>query len=1517
MKTTKLTILICFCISIGVMAQKPSGKINNTSSPSSVALEQLVKQKSDTYNVYKEHTSRLSGIHHMYLRQAIDGIEVYGTESSVHFDPSGTAIKVNNKFLNRIEETVISAAQNISAEQAITSVAAQMGYSLLRLQKINNEAGIQKKSLFNKAGISSEEIPVKLMYYYQEGIGTTLIWELSIAEITSSDWWNFRVDAATGQIIDKDNWTLYCAVGGNTHDHTNSEDDSLATTIYGPVEDPARHSKLPDEANNTMVGSYTVYAMPVESPFYGNRTTVANPENLLASPFGWHDTNGAPGSEFTNTRGNNVSAYDDDNSNNLPDGKYAESPGGNLIFNFPLNTTYSGGDQSEDAAITNLFYWSNIIHDVMYQYGFDEASGNFQENNYGNGGAGNDSVNAEAQDGSGTCNANFGTPGDGANPRMQMFVCGAYDGDLDNWVIVHEYGHGISNRLNTLGGAEQMGEGWSDFYGLLLTMVEGVSRETPRGFGSYAFFPVFNGDGARTQPYSTDFAVNNFTYDSIKSEVAPHGVGSVWAEMLWEMTWELIDLHGFSTDFYNGTGGNNVALALVTEGLKLQPANAGFVDGRDAILAADMAIYGGVNQCAIWDAFARRGLGFSAVQGSSASKTDGTEAFDLPPGFSSFSTIEEVCMAAGIQTDLAGGFPLGGVYSGVGVTDDGNGETYTLDPSVNGAGTITISYLVDDLCTGAPAVLTDDVIISNDPPAVICRGGGVIEMFEAVTDAPNLAIPDGNTTGVSTTISITEDVIITDLNIGLNVSHTWVGDLTFTITSPLGTSVVIYDRPGVPASQFGCGNDTIDVVLDDEGTAAVEGVCGTNPAISGVLIPNNPLSAFDGESTAGTWTITAVDLVEPDPGTLNSWTLEYTYNVISEPLTVSLNADGNITFNAEDLLFDVQVACGGFTVDSNNSATVTLNCSNVGMNTIPLVVTGDAGASAACSAQVIVEDPFNACACPEYTAYSSTGWSNGVPGATKGAIIASDYSTTLGSIEACSLTIQEGNELTISAGTFVKVESDILVSGTLIIDHEGSLVQVSDAATVTNNGTITVEKITPNLSDRAFMIIGSPMMAETRDGVHNDAIQFRNHLTENFTPNTDVANQYPLAENFADDNGDNWLQYTGIMNPGEGYLIIPQSTPTIPAPASYTFQYTQSTLTNGIVNFDILFFTDQNSSPNVLANPYASAIDAESFMEANEMIDVLYFWEHLTAPVTYPGYNANNYDMGDISLYSQGAVGGIGLAAANGGNAPTQYIASGQGFVVKPSAAGTAVFTNSMRITDNNTTYRRPIDRDLLWLRIHNEMYDLGSNAVIGFSEVTTSGVDFGTDVKRLATPVSLYSELITGEQLAINVLNSWEEESTVSLSFATQIEENREYRISIKDMEGVQLEQASVFLIDNELSTITYLNDNDYLFYADAGTYSNRFTVIFRDRSLSVPDVTIDAITLYPNPAQHTITIATLANSLQNIRISDIRGRVVQNIICNNEQAMSVDISQLDSAVYFVSITTDTGTVKKRIVKE
>lgn len=946
----------------------------NQPTPSNISLAELLQKKDPSLIITSDHVSRTSNIHHYYVRQAIGGLEVYGTESSIHFDKTGKLITEHNRFLNDIDGTIKGNARSIHAEQAIRSVANQMRYKIQDLKLLQNVGGTNEASVYSKAGISSRDIPVKLMYYYHPEHGTQLVWELSVMERNSSNWYNFRVNAATGRIIDKDNWTLSCNILGDHSKHNHDASDSVSEFV-GPLEESffiansAQHVSAP-------VAKYMVFPLPIESPNHGTRSMVTNPENLIASPYGWHDVDGNPGAEYTYTRGNNAEAYDDSYNLDSPNGHHAYSPGGNLIFDFPLSTTYSSSNRSIDAAITNLFYWTNIMHDISYQYGFDEASGNFQQNNYGKGGLGNDPVNAEAQDGSGTCNANFGTGPDGQRPRMQMYVCNSRDGDFDNLVILHEYGHGISVRLT--GGAnnaaclyndEQMGEGWSDFFGLMLTMKPGDVGTDARGIGTWLFGEGPNGPGIRNYRYSTDFAINPHTYDDIKSGWSPHDLGEVWATMLWEMTWEIMATNPFDPDLYNGTGGNNVALSLVIEALKLQPCSPGFIDGRDAILAADQALYGGAHICAIWEAFARRGLGYSASQGSTNTRTDGTEAFDLPPHFSGIDVIEEVCLASGVQTNLSGGSPEGGIYSGPGVTDDGNGTTFTFDPSVAGEGMATISYSVTDFCTGVPTTVIDEILVTNNPPQLVCVGTGAIYIENSIYNTTPVSIPDNNSAGVTSTLQVTENVSISDLNVKVDINHGWVGDVIVKIKSPAGTTATIIDQPGRTNTGYGCSGSDILAILDDEADTMVENECApTTPTINGRFIPNNPLSVFNGESTMGTWELTVIDASWIITGTLNSWGLEYTYEEQVPVLDVVLDSSGQAIINADQLLHDVSVDCGTYTVlgGADLTSTIAFNCTNVGLQNIPVQVTSQGNATAVCSALINVIDPIAPeITCPE------------------------------------------------------------------------------------------------------------------------------------------------------------------------------------------------------------------------------------------------------------------------------------------------------------------------------------------------------------------------------------------------------------------------------------------------------------------------------------------------------------------------------------------------------------------------
>ncbi|MBK9017884.1 MAG: M36 family metallopeptidase [Saprospiraceae bacterium] len=244
--------------------------------------------------------------------------------------------------------------------------------------------------------------------------------------------------------------------------------------------------------------------------------------------------------------------------------------------------------------------------------------------------------------------------------------------------------YGRSNNTSCLGNQEQMGEGWSDFYALMMTMEPGDMGTDSRGIGTYLFGQPANGPGIRPTPYSTLMSINPSTYNTIKTAAVPHGVGYVWATMIWDLTWAMIDDHGTGA-------GYDVAMNLVNDGMRLQPCSPGFVDGRNAILAADLAMYGGANRCRIWEVFARRGLGFSANQGSSGSVADGTEAFDLPPS----------CVLDAMPATATICAPVIAVYTMINNT----GDPLTLSATGNPAGT-TVNFSVNPLPTASNSIMT-------------------------------------------------------------------------------------------------------------------------------------------------------------------------------------------------------------------------------------------------------------------------------------------------------------------------------------------------------------------------------------------------------------------------------------------------------------------------------------------------------------------------------------------------------------------------------------------------------------------------------------------------------------------------------------------------------------------------------------------------------------------------------------------------------------------------------------------
>ncbi|MBT8276504.1 MAG: T9SS type A sorting domain-containing protein, partial [Bacteroidia bacterium] len=459
-----------------------------------------------------------------------------------------------------------------------------------------------------------------------------------------------------------------------------------------------------------------------------------------------------------------------------------------------------------------------------------------------------------------------------------------------------------------------------------------------------------------------------------------------------------------------------------------------------------------------------------------------------------------------------------------------------------------------------------------------------------------------------------------------------------------------------------------------------------------------------------------------------------------------------------------------------------------------------------------------------------------------------------------------------------------------------------------------------------FMIMGSPMTAETRNGVFVNSYNVQEYTSANFLPHPGVP---AGGTNFADDNLDDWNPASGAINPGEGYLVYPQAAyndPLYDGPPPVTtltfpLTYTQGTLNNGTISRSVLYNggTNPDGTPNILSNPYASPIDAGVLIANNALINEVYFWEHLTPPSAgIPGANTINVSMDDISMYN----GTMGVPAANDtgtSTTPNGVISTGQGFGIKAFGSGTVNFTNSMRLTSGNSTLRTSQEEaEKLILKVANDGYDLRSYTGIGFRSDGTPELDDNMDSNRLATLISLYSHLEDGsEQLGIQTRESFESGIKIPMGFASQVEEAALFEISIAGLEGNALTTASIYLIDNVENTITDLTQSNYQFSSTKGTFNGRFTLQFEGDILSTNDLALETIGVYPNPTSGQLNIVSPTIGIEMITVYDLRGRKVEEVSLNGEQSYQVDMSAMDAALYFVTIQTENGSVTKRIVKK
>jgi hypothetical protein len=703
--------------------------------------------ETDAFQVADQYTDASTGVTHIYLRQLLNGLQISQADLNINVGRDGEIISVGSTFLPLQETAVLGDQPTLAPISAYEDFAEVLDFQFSEGPEVlESETTDDQTTIISAGGLANQDVVAELRYVPTEA-GLELAWRLEVPILHEGHWYDAGVSAVDGELI-----------------------------------------SLSDRVKNA---SYQVFPSPLGSPLEGGRSIVVDPQDPIASPFGWHDVNGLPGAEFFDTRGNNVVAQQDrlgDGQTTLALTAVARPSGGaGLNFSFPLDLSQNP-ETYTDASVTSLFYLTNVIHDAAFRYGFDEAAGNFQSTNYTGTGLGGDAVVAFAQSGAGlpapTLNNAFFVPTpDGQAPLMIIFennfdlsdpVAGPIlyspntDSALEAETIFHEYAHGISDRL--VGGKSNvaalvnlqslgLAEGWSDYMALALT--QQTSDQINDAFPMFDFSngpsPVNPGTGLRRFPYSFDTTTNPLTYGNFNlgttagiANTESHNAGEIWASALWDMSWSLVEKYGFDADLAAGSGGNNLAMQLVLDGMKLAPANPSFLDARDAILSADFIRNQGVNHQQIWGAFGRRGMGLSAVDDITATLGSNSdmvrESFDLPTPISTVSgRIFADANANGVRDGFEGGLADAEVF----IDLNTNGRLDPQEPSTrtDADGNYSFDFLVPgvfEIATNAATGLVQTFpAVGNQAVTVTVTSAGPLTADFGLHNAA-----DGQLTGV-------------------------------------------------------------------------------------------------------------------------------------------------------------------------------------------------------------------------------------------------------------------------------------------------------------------------------------------------------------------------------------------------------------------------------------------------------------------------------------------------------------------------------------------------------------------------------------------------------------------------------------------------------------------------------------------------------------------------------------------------------------------------------------------------
>ena len=418
-------------------SQSDSLKIQNYINQNKEKLG-LSTSETSQWIIQSETSSETTGIVNYLVMQSYNNIKI--DNSFIYFwIKKGEIINEPEGFINNVSSKVNTVNPAFGVVESFSKVLNKLGentFSTTVLSSSNN------KFKLSNGELDQDPIRAELVYFPNQNGDLRLSWSYEFYSQNAQHLWKIKIDATSGEILEKYDLVHNCTFGPKGMKHNCSSNENVVNFSKEMFKSSSLEMLTPGTTN------YRVIPFNYESPNHSPRVLVVNPESTTvlapssnaASPNGWHNANSVIGgstSTYNYTRGNNVFAYADFSNSNPSSAaaiagitSYAPASSGtypNLVFDHAYEGTGVTASTYINAATTNLFYMNNVMHDLWYQYGFTEVNRNFQSTNYGRGGSQGDYVLAESQDGSQATtpsfnNANFATPSDGSRPRMQMYL---------------------------------------------------------------------------------------------------------------------------------------------------------------------------------------------------------------------------------------------------------------------------------------------------------------------------------------------------------------------------------------------------------------------------------------------------------------------------------------------------------------------------------------------------------------------------------------------------------------------------------------------------------------------------------------------------------------------------------------------------------------------------------------------------------------------------------------------------------------------------------------------------------------------------------------------------------------------------------------------------------------------------------------------------------------------------------------------------------------------------------------